>query len=397
MLLSGMRGKNYGVEHLLAPFSGGLDHILDATLGLTSERVDFLFTIGALYLSNKRISDRNIQIESQSYLRVHTHPRRFPSEIFDLKKCLIEETEDYIVINKPSGLPVHPTVDNQIENVANLISNEIKHEIHVTHRLDVGTSGLLILAKNKKFQSEMNQIFMQSSQKLLTTDLSAQQKPLTTESIALDLHIDENLKSNLTIKKTESIYQFEKKYRALVYDSPALQDLLQSQQELVHFMEPSPRAPKNVSRESIRDWQICRLKILSANKIKTTLPDNKNNNLKSLQNIESSKQALNEKTDTLTDPCISEQKNKSTNITSDNHHDELIELEIELLTGRTHQIRAQLADIGSPVVGDEMYGAPTSNKNALKTVESFCLQSQSLSWYHPKYGEKKFSLTKAPW
>lgn len=37
-------------------------------------------------------------------------------------------------------------------------------------------------------------------------------------------------------------------------------------------------------------------------------------------------------------------------------------LEVELLTGRTHQIRAHLASIGLPVLGDDKYGDRTANK-----------------------------------
>ena len=40
-------------------------------------------------------------------------------------------------------------------------------------------------------------------------------------------------------------------------------------------------------------------------------------------------------------------------------------VEVELLTGRTHQIRAQLAHIGHPLAGDKKYGAKTAQKMQL--------------------------------
>ena len=43
-------------------------------------------------------------------------------------------------------------------------------------------------------------------------------------------------------------------------------------------------------------------------------------------------------------------------------------LEVELLTGRMHQIRTQLADRGSPVMGDSQYGDFVENREAKKTI-----------------------------
>jgi len=53
-------------------------------------------------------------------------------------------------------------------------------------------------------------------------------------------------------------------------------------------------------------------------------------------------------------------------------------LEIELLTGRHHQIRAQLAKIGCPVKGDLKYGFPRSNKDA-----SIHLHAREIEFIHP--------------
>lgn len=53
-------------------------------------------------------------------------------------------------------------------------------------------------------------------------------------------------------------------------------------------------------------------------------------------------------------------------------------LEIELYTGRHHQIRAQLAAAGFPVKGDLKYGANRSNPDG-----SICLHAKSIRFIHP--------------
>ena len=53
-------------------------------------------------------------------------------------------------------------------------------------------------------------------------------------------------------------------------------------------------------------------------------------------------------------------------------------VEVELLTGRHHQIRAQLSAIGCPIKGDLKYGAPRSNPDA-----GISLHARSLSFTHP--------------
>jgi len=53
-------------------------------------------------------------------------------------------------------------------------------------------------------------------------------------------------------------------------------------------------------------------------------------------------------------------------------------LEVQLHTGRHHQIRCQLAAIGSPIKGDLKYGAPRSNPDG-----SICLHARSVRFEHP--------------
>ena len=53
-------------------------------------------------------------------------------------------------------------------------------------------------------------------------------------------------------------------------------------------------------------------------------------------------------------------------------------LELELFTGRHHQIRCQLAHIGCPIKGDLKYGYQRSNPDA-----SICLHSYKITFEHP--------------
>ena len=53
-------------------------------------------------------------------------------------------------------------------------------------------------------------------------------------------------------------------------------------------------------------------------------------------------------------------------------------LEVNLMTGRHHQIRCQLAVMGCPIKGDLKYGAPRSNPDG-----SISLMSRSVEFIHP--------------
>lgn len=59
-------------------------------------------------------------------------------------------------------------------------------------------------------------------------------------------------------------------------------------------------------------------------------------------------------------------------------------LEVKIETGRTHQIRVHLSQIGYPVIGDTTY---SSGKNKWK-VEGQCLHAKSLEFKHPITGKE---------
>jgi 23S rRNA pseudouridine1911/1915/1917 synthase len=68
-------------------------------------------------------------------------------------------------------------------------------------------------------------------------------------------------------------------------------------------------------------------------------------------------------------------------------------LKIQLETGRTHQIRAHLAHIGHPIVGDSVYDVhgkrrlPAKLQCAIKELQRPFLHSHRLEFHHPRTGD----------
>jgi len=59
-------------------------------------------------------------------------------------------------------------------------------------------------------------------------------------------------------------------------------------------------------------------------------------------------------------------------------------VEIEIMTGRTHQIRVHLSHIGHPIVGDERYGSVTRSKRILLHAKAIALLGYAFEAKEPK-------------
>lgn len=274
------RGHEYGVHHFLMPSDGLLQESIAQILSLTSERVEELLRLGSIYVNHRRLSwplEKEALLKND-YVRVHTTPRRYPASELQSAQLIVADEEDFLVINKPSGIPVHPTVDNLQENLTAELSRQLGFSLYVTHRLDVVTEGLIVFAKTKSFQTEFNRLLAESA--------------------------------------------VRKVYRCLV-QTDLVPAHFSSPLSLVHYMEPSPRAPKKLSSSFQEGWAMCSLQIIEQ---RLFTPD-------------------------------------------------LTELKIRLETGRTHQIRSQLAVEGCPIVGDRMYGSQRKMNH-----EQIALQSCELSF-----------------
>lgn len=261
------QGFEYGVKHFNSPKSGALNEIISEVLELPLEQINFLIQLGSVYVSSRRAQVGD-EVTENTHIRVHTKPRRYNVN-YDWKSRIVFDHQDFVILNKPNNIPSHPSVDNQIENSLTQLSLALETKLLITHRLDTLTEGLIVYGKNNQFVNSFN---TQLQKKLIT-----------------------------------------KKYVALVETTDKLPN------HLVHYMEPSPRAPKKVSQVAHEGWDICELK-------------------------------------------IEQQK----------IFDHYSWIKIDLLTGRTHQIRSQVSEMGAPIIGDRLYGShlgDDENKIALRAQE----------------------------
>ena len=73
-------------------------------------------------------------------------------------------------------------------------------------------------------------------------------------------------------------------------------------------------------------------------------------------------------------------------------YDKYTLLQVNIETGRTHQIRVHLSQIGYPIVGDEVY----SNGKNEWNIKGQCLHAKSLEFTHPVTGKQMYLEAKLP-
>lgn len=71
---------------------------------------------------------------------------------------VIRETADWVAVDKPSGIPTSPARDRKQRSVEELLRIRYR-TIHVVHRIDTQTSGVVVFAKNPKAAARLSELF----------------------------------------------------------------------------------------------------------------------------------------------------------------------------------------------------------------------------------------------
>jgi 23S rRNA pseudouridine955/2504/2580 synthase len=92
-------------------------------------------------------------------IKVKYKPKK--NEISKYDDYIIEDNENFIVVNKPAGLPVQSGTKS-FKNLIDIIKNTKYFENltpYIVHRIDKDTSGILIIAKNRKYAQLFTSLF----------------------------------------------------------------------------------------------------------------------------------------------------------------------------------------------------------------------------------------------
>lgn len=126
------------------------------SLELTRSKIQKLIKTGNIKVNNEEVKESyKLCLDDEISITIVSEESKLEGE--DIKLDIVYEDDDVLVINKPSGMVVHPapgnrehTLVNALINYSNLSSVNGSFRPGIVHRIDKDTSGLLLVAKNDK-------------------------------------------------------------------------------------------------------------------------------------------------------------------------------------------------------------------------------------------------------
>lgn len=134
-----------------------LDSFLSLGTGLSRAAAAKLIEEGRVTVGG-RAGAKNLRLSSGACVVYEIpEPKESTTEAEDIPLDIVYEDEDLLVINKPSGMVVHPAAGNEEGTLVNALLYHCKDSLSgiggekrpgIVHRIDKDTSGLLAVAKN---------------------------------------------------------------------------------------------------------------------------------------------------------------------------------------------------------------------------------------------------------
>jgi 23S rRNA pseudouridine1911/1915/1917 synthase len=102
---------------------------------------------------NEEFRRKDLPIIKGEVLKIHMPEEETTPDDFSCDIDIVDETIDYMVINKEKNILVHETKNNQGNTLYNALINlfqsrGLKRRVRLVNRLDMNTTGLMVVAKN---------------------------------------------------------------------------------------------------------------------------------------------------------------------------------------------------------------------------------------------------------
>lgn len=134
-----------------------IDKYLAEELGISRSTVKKMIDEGFVLVNGKEVKASLILSEADELFVKDGFIKEASFEAEDIPINIVYEDDDLLVINKKSGMVVHPgngntsgTLVNALMHYTKNLSNEEAFRPGIVHRIDKDTSGLMLVAKNDK-------------------------------------------------------------------------------------------------------------------------------------------------------------------------------------------------------------------------------------------------------
>lgn len=134
-----------------------LDVYVFEQVGTSRSGAQALIEKGLVFVNGK-LENKNYRLREGDVVEIEEEePKELNVEAENIPLNIVFEDDDIIVINKPSGMVVHPAPGNESGTLVNALLYHCKSSLSgingvirpgIVHRIDKDTSGLLVVAKN---------------------------------------------------------------------------------------------------------------------------------------------------------------------------------------------------------------------------------------------------------
>jgi 23S rRNA pseudouridine1911/1915/1917 synthase len=165
-----MEKKIFNVSAYIDSLGNRLDKFLQSQLiKISRTKVQSLIRDGYVKLNNITIYEASKKIKNNDKVEINFPP---PKEIlikpYKMPLDILFDDDDILVINKPSGVVVHPGAGNYEKTIVNALLFHYKNKLSsvggklrpgIVHRIDKDTSGIIVIAKNDNAHINLSKQF----------------------------------------------------------------------------------------------------------------------------------------------------------------------------------------------------------------------------------------------